>query len=328
MKQFLASRWFLILLALVLVVGIGAWKQLNWMADSKLLRDVVVASVLFLMALPLEPRVILRTIRRPLAPALAILVSFGLMPPTAWLVARFLGAELGPGLLVAATTPCTMASAAVWTRKAGGNDAAATLVTLITNASCFLVTPAWLALLLGRQIDQGAVGFLESVLQLGKLVVLPMAAAQLFRRWRAVGEFATRRKGPLSVLAQCGILTMLLVGAVQTGRQLHLDGDDGPSWFAYLLMIAAVNAVHLSMLGTGWWLAGRFGVGRADQIAVAFAGSQKTLMVGLKVSLDLQVSILPMVAFHVAQLLVDTLIAERMAKTSALAALDPPSRTT
>jgi sodium/bile acid cotransporter 7 len=44
---------------------------------------------------------------------------------------------------------------------------------------------------------------------------------------------------------------------------------------------------------------------------VAFAGSQKTLMVGLQVSMELGVSILPMVAYHVSQLIVDTLIADR-----------------
>ena len=46
-------------------------------------------------------------------------------------------------------------------------------------------------------------------------------------------------------------------------------------------------------------------------MAVAFAGSQKTLMVGLLMAISLQVSILPMVAYHISQLFIDTLIAER-----------------
>ena len=50
-------------------------------------------------------------------------------------------------MIVAATAPCTLASAAVWTRRAGGNDAVAILVTFITNATCFLVTPFWLILM-------------------------------------------------------------------------------------------------------------------------------------------------------------------------------------
>jgi sodium/bile acid cotransporter 7 len=77
-------------------------------------------------------------------------------------------------------------------------------------------------------------------------------------------------------------------------------------------MIAAVMAVHLSMLAAGFALARFVGLSREDQIAVGFAGSQKTLMVGLKISLDLQYSILPIVVYHVGQLLVDTLIADRL----------------
>ena len=55
---------------------------------------------------------------------------------------------------------------------------------------------------------------------------------------------------------------------------------------------------------------------REDQIAVAFAGSQKTLTVGLLVAMALQVSILPMVWYHVSQLFIDTLIADRFRTTT------------
>ena len=52
-----------------------------------------------------------------------------------------------------------------------------------------------------------------------------------------------------------------------------------------------------------------------DSIAVAFAGSQKTLMVGAYVALAVgPLAILPMVAYHAVQLFVDTLIADRWAQ--------------
>jgi sodium/bile acid cotransporter 7 len=54
---------------------------------------------------------------------------------------------------------------------------------------------------------------------------------------------------------------------------------------------------------------------RPDTIAVAFAGSQKTLMVGAYVALAVgPLAILPMVAYHAVQLFVDTLIADRWAQ--------------
>ena len=49
----------------------------------------------------------------------------------------------------------------------------------------------------------------------------------------------------------------------------------------------------------------------ADAIAVAFSGSQKTLMVGAYIALAVgPLAILPMVAYHAAQLIVDTLVAD------------------
>jgi sodium/bile acid cotransporter 7 len=50
---------------------------------------------------------------------------------------------------------------------------------------------------------------------------------------------------------------------------------------------------------------------REDAIAVGFAGSQKSCMVGLEVCAQLDVTVLPMVAYHVGQLLADTVIADR-----------------
>ena len=79
-----------------------------------------------------------------------------------------------------------------------------------------------------------------------------------------------------------------------------------------LLMLLAVLVVHLTMFYAGMAAAHAFGMGREDSVAVGFAGSQKTLTVGLQVGLELQISILPMVAYHVVQLVVDTVIADRL----------------
>ena len=57
-------------------------------------------------------------------------------------------------------------------------------------------------------------------------------------------------------------------------------------------------------------------MGRAERIAVGFSGSQKTLLVGLAVSVEdyanFPLACLPMVAYHVGQLLVDTVIADKL----------------
>jgi sodium/bile acid cotransporter 7 len=143
MRSILQRNWFLIGLALAVTVGILGHGQLDWLAQQKWLRSGTVFVVLFVMTLPLKAEAILRVVRQPFPALLASSINLGLIPPLAWLLSPLLPLPLARGLIVAAATPCTVASAAVWTRKAGGNDAVAIMVTVLTNVSCFAITPAW-----------------------------------------------------------------------------------------------------------------------------------------------------------------------------------------
>jgi sodium/bile acid cotransporter 7 len=326
-KQFLVQRWFLILLAIVLTVGISQWQALRPVGDARWLRDGVVATVLFLMALPLNTAVMVKSLRRPGAALLGFAINLGLVPVAAWVVSWGVRSDTAAGLLVAATTPCTLASAAVWTRRAGGNDAAAILVTILTNATCFLITPLWLTVLLGSQTRDVRIPVGDMAGKLGLLVVLPMALAQLLRTCRPVAQWATHHGKSLSTAAQCGILTMVLIGAIHTGQKLsEQPAAEAFALTDWLAMIAAVLGVHLAMLWFGFALAGALGMRREDSIAVGIAGSQKTLMVGLQVALDCGLLILPMVVYHVGQLLVDTIIADRWRRAAKKERPEPKSR--
>ena len=71
------------------------------------------------MALPLSLKALSSGIRRPARPC-SIVMNYGLLPLVALLVSMLITNEqVAKGLLVAAVTPCTLASASVWTRKAG-----------------------------------------------------------------------------------------------------------------------------------------------------------------------------------------------------------------
>ena len=328
-RRYLIHRWFLLTLMILLVSGIWFSDMLEPLAEIRELRYGVVAAVLFLMALPLQASVMGRTVWPPLAPGLGVAVNYGLLPMFAWVIARGLGwinGDLAAGLLVAAATPCTLASAAVWTRRAGGNDAVAMLVTVLTNLSCFIVTPLWIFSLTGARTS--SLSMTAMIGQLAYLVVLPIFGAQLLRLYGPIGTWATRQKVPLGVLAQCGILAMIFIGSIQTGQRLFGSGAETPGWLDLLWMVAAVMTVHLGMLSAGWSLAGLVGLGRPERIAVAFSGSQKTLMIGLQVAMECNITILPMVTYHVGQLFVDTLIADRLRQrgdeAERLAAADVP----
>lgn len=308
MLAHLAHRWFLIALVTILVVGM-AWPAVLSPIAEHIPRKAVVAIVMFLMALPMQSLVIWNAVRRPGPAWLGAAVNAGLAPPMGWLAAQALPRELAIGVIVAVTVPATLAAATLWTRRAGGNEAVAILVTLITNLACFFVAPAWLRLLVGTDVS---VDYAALILQLALLVVVPIAAAQFIRQWRPFGIWATERKRQLSFVAQFGILSMVLVGAVGCGERIHAVADNGVLTFSSVtMMIAVVVLVHVALLAVGFQLARMISIDRPEAIAVAIAGSQKTIMVGLYIALAFgPLAILPMVAYHAGQLVIDTVVAD------------------
>ncbi len=323
MILFLKRRWFLVSLAAVLAIGMGCAPWLEALAELPGLRHLIVALVLFVMALPLEASLMLATIRRPTAALLATGINFGLLPLTMWgaviclqqgnLLHGALGENLAIGLLVAAATPCTLASASVWTRKAGGNDAISIMVTVITNVSCFIISPCWLLMTANRNVN---LELAPMVIKLGLLVVLPMTVAQLLRIHQPFGRWATGKKPQLSILSQCGILAMVFLGSIMTGNNLRQTPIGLAGLGSFTWMIITVLTIHTAMFFVGFKTSTWGGLSRPDSIAVGFSGSQKTLIVGLTMALEAGGSILPMISYHVGQLLVDTLIADRLKRNS------------
>ena len=113
---FIRQNWFLIALAALFALGFCGHARLKPLADAASIRTYTVAIAMFLMALPLHGSAIWDSLRRPWATLLAVGVTFGLLPLIAWGASFGLSPELKGGLLVAAVTPCTMASATVWVR--------------------------------------------------------------------------------------------------------------------------------------------------------------------------------------------------------------------
>lgn len=331
--SFLAQHWFIVALVILLPLGVlGA----DWLAPLNRIawfRTLIVCLVMGLMALPIPFELMRQSLARPWPSLLASIINMGGIPLLAWLAAASLPHYLGGGLIVAACIPCTLASAAVWTRRAGGDDTVAILVTLITNLSCVVVTPLWLVVLLGQRVDI-QVGPLIGELFL--MVLVPMAVAQGLRLNSHIAQWAERRKLRLALMCQLGILYMVLLGAIQMGQHMQVSPGavgqpaassvSGPAASAPSVAVGDVfwtvilaAAVHLISMGMGWQIAARTGIARPQQIGVAISGSQKTLMIGLKMAMDCGVSIIPMVAYHVGQLLMDTFIADRWRAASALA---------
>jgi sodium/bile acid cotransporter 7 len=314
MKKLVLRRWFLLLLLAGLLV-VWLYPQGLRPVTAHLEPRALVALALFLMAWGLQSRHLLRSLLRPLPALWAVLLSYGLLPALAYLFGWLLAdADLRIGLLIMASVPCTLASAVIWTRLAGGNEATALLVVVLTTALSWLATTAWLVLATGTSTSIRTTDLMGGLLL---VLLLPVGLGQLVRVFAPLAQAAVRFKPFLSVVSQVLILSIILKAAVEVRDQLT-EKASLPGLSAFLATAAACLGTHLAALLCGWWSSQGLRFERPQRIAVAFACSQKSLPVALYVFAGYfqpasPLAVVPLVFYHVGQLIVDTLIADSMA---------------
>lgn len=304
----LGRQWFLLALAAVLAAGALGHAELRPLTE-RLSPNALVAAVLFLMSAPLDLRRSLAGASAIRATAVAVLVNAALAGPLAAAVGPLLTDPLAEGLIIAALAPCTMASAAVWTRRGGGNEAVALTVTVVTSLLSFLVLPAWGSVLLNQSagFDAWSLGR-----QLLLIVVLPIAAAQALRRLSRFRAWGDAHRGRLNLAAQLGLLLLVLIGAVRSGRMLD-DPTTRIGAADWAMLAAAAAGVHVALFFIAWAGARSVGSEPADALAAGVSGSQKTLSVGLSVAMSFGLlAIIPMIVYHALQLLIDAVLVDRL----------------
>ncbi len=334
MLQFVVKRWFLLSLTGLIVLGMSlggaAPTVLKPVADA-ISPLITTAAILFLMSFSLETSKLQAALRTPLPVVLGSVLNIGLAPLLgAALMAPQGLVDFQYGLLIASCVPCTMAAASVWTRKAHGNDAISLLVTLVTNSASIITIPCWLALAttwfpIASAAKESTIVANVALLDLKQTaiellvgVLLPIILGQVARQPMRLSDWAVRHKVGISAAAQVLILAMVWTAAVKGGVRIS-QTKLVISPASVLLVWGSVIAVHMITLYAGLWWCRMLRVSRADQIAVAFAGSQKTLPVGLLISetlsrqAGLSFAVFPMLMYHASQLFLDTIIADKFA---------------
>lgn len=333
MLETIKKRWFLISLAVLIPGGLLLGMQLSASQVAALKSAVppraITAIVLFLMSFSLNSRQLGQSLRSPGPVVWAASVNYGLIPLAGLgLMLVQLLPDFRYGLMIAASVPCTMAAASVWTRKAKGNDAVALLVTVITNGLCFLITPFWLKLATSGQVD---LGVWAMIWRLVLAVLIPTLVGQAIRLSSRAATFADEHKTAIGVTAQACILLIVLTAACEAGTRLN--GLQGASILTATLWVwVCCVGLHLAAMAVGI-LGGRmFGFHREDVVAIAFAGSQKTLPIGVLLATDpamlgdpnllgngigIPFAVFPMLMYHASQLFIDTVVADRFAEKAA-----------
>jgi sodium/bile acid cotransporter 7 len=309
MLPLLLKRWFPLLMSAGVTVAL-LWPETLRPVVDRLPARAVVAISLFLAAWTMDGRSLVRAFLHPAAALWALVISYGLLPFLGWLTAPLLPTDdLRVGLMLATSVPCTLSSAVIWTRLAGGDEATAMLIVLLTTATSWLGTTLWLAFGTGVHASPNTSEMMRDLLV---VLIVPVAMGQLSRLLPGIAPFVTRRRVLLSVAARLLIFSIILKGIVSVAA-----AATGLTVGATLLTAGLVVSLHLLALFGTLWLGKALGLERRQYLATAFAGSQKTLPVGLSLFEDFYkatypLALLPLVFYHASQLVIDTFLADRM----------------
>lgn len=336
MSAALAKHWFLVGLAVLIPGGLIAGGQgaagavvagidaAGLSSLAAMVPRLSTAVVLFLMAFSLDSGRLRASLQAPLPVLWASLVNYGLIPLLAWpLQAVQLSADFAVGLMIAAAAPCTMAAASVWTRSAKGNDAVSLMVTLLTNSACFVVAPFWLLVTTQSRVEIDGWFLMQRLLV---AVLVPVALGQFLRLSSVAAEFADVQKKRIGIVAQSLILFLVLLAAVNAGERVATT-EGAPPGLAGIAVVwvccLGLHVVAMFVAGTGSTL---LGFAPADRTATLFAGSQKTLPIGVLLATDpamfgnpdlgVPFAVFPILMYHASQLFFDTFVADRVATTS------------
>jgi sodium/bile acid cotransporter 7 len=307
--------WYLVLIILMAVAAsvlpargeAAVW--LGWASK------VAIGLVFFLHGARLSRDAVIRGMTHWRLHLLILAATFGLFPllcvGLTLLPAWITPPELAGGLILLGCLPSTIQSSIAFVGIARGNVPAAVASASASNILGVFVTPLLVGMLMQAEGGVGGGSFWAIVLQL----LVPFVAGQLLRPW--IGDFVGRHARVLSRMDRGTILLIVYVafsGAVVEGVWNHLGALDLVRLLALCLMLLGV------VLAATAFAARALGFDKADEIAIVFCGSKKSLASGAPIAAAILppavagVAMIPLMVFHQIQLMACAAIAQRYAK--------------
>lgn len=302
------------MILLVTMVVAGAVLPAQGLAAT-VLRQVTfwaVALLFFLYGAKLELSAVREGLLNWRLQSLSFAATFGLFPLLGLGVAAVAGPALGPdltlGILFLSVLPSTVQSSIAFTSMAGGNVAGAICSASLSNLIGVVLTPLLMAVILhqGGEVSGQAMG------KIAVQILLPFVAGQILRPW--IGAFIRRHKA-LTMVVDRGSILLIVYSAFSAGTVAGI-------WSAIplpsLLVLGVTILVYLALAMAGMVLAGRWaGLPGPDRAALFFCGATKSLASGLPIATALfppdrvGAIVLPVMMFHITQLLICAVIAQR-----------------
>ncbi|RJS95125.1 bile acid:sodium symporter family protein [Salinisphaera sp. Q1T1-3] len=245
---------------------------------------------------------------------LILAMTFGVCPlivvPISWLAPAVIPPALATGFLYLGALPSAVTSSIAFTAVARGNVAAAVCAAAASNVFGLMATP-FVFMLLAHSTDGGGVDVGHALIQISVQLLMPFAAGQLSRP--VIGAFLDRHARAAGHYDKAVILLIVYTAFSQfvaSGYWRQMS----PAGIAIAFMLCI--GVLALMMGLSVGLARLCGFDRADETALLFCGSKKSLASGLPMAnvlfagqAGLGLIILPIMIYNQTQIIVSAVIA-------------------
>ena len=316
--------WYLVLIVSMGVLASLAPARGDVAVDLGWVSKIAIGMVFFLHGARLSREAVLKGLTHWRLHLLILAATFVLFPALCvgltWLPAWITPPELASGIVLLGCLPSTIQSSIAFVGAARGNVAAAVASASLSNMLGVFVTPLLAGALMHSKGAVSSGSFWSIVAQL----LAPFVAGQLLRPW--IGDFVARHNKTLSKLDRGTILLIVYTafsGAVVGGVWSRLGALD-------LVRLLGICLALLSVVLAATALAARtMGFDKADEIAIVFCGSKKSLASGAPIAAALLspavagVAMIPLMIFHQIQLMACAAIAQRYAKRADLTPATP-----
>jgi len=251
---------------------------------------------------------------------LYIQLSIFALYPLLWLLLgpiflTYMPSALAFGFCYLFTLPSTLSSSVAMTSIAKGNVSGAVFNACLSNIIGVLITPILIHFFIGGK--EGGVDFLNSLLSIGLLILLPMLIGQIMRTYL----IASYKKYKIAINRLDKLIILIII------YNTFSDSFFNDIWsqFSLELLLSLIFTclfIIFMMSNTILYGARYVKLPLRDEAAAVFCGTKKTLSAGIPMAKilflgnpDLGMVILPIMLYHPIQIFYCSILANRYEKT-------------
>lgn len=311
--------FIILLIAMILLAwlvprlgGIDVWYSLDNFTS------VGVSLIFFFYGLKLSPSQIIGGLSNYKLHILVQLSTFVLFPLLVIAAYPFINSEEGNLMWLAvfflAALPSTVSSSVVMVSIAKGNVSGAIFNASISGLLGIIITPLWMGVFLSEE-TQGF-NLLDSFISLIVKILLPVLFGMFLHRW--FGNIARKHSKALSNFDKSVILAIVYKSFSESFQANLFKEIKAVDLLVLFLSVIILFGLVYFIIGK---LTGLYKFSREDRITALFNGSKKSLVHGTVMSKVLfegmasqGLFIIPIMIYHSMQLMVISLIAQKMSK--------------